>query len=110
MNPTLLDIAFAALLLALNVALFAWVRQGLAEATARRMMRMMDRAGLHVATLARIDPPTRDLIVAARRSCRRCRTEAMCERWCAGEVEGDNGFCPNARAFRALAGDPRAAA
>jgi hypothetical protein len=34
-----------------------------------------------------------------RARCRRCPVEDVCERWLAGELEGDNGFCPNANVF-----------
>lgn len=106
MNPTMPEITFVVVMAALNVALFVWVHRGQAAATAGRMMRMMGRVGLDPAAVPG-DAPACALIGAARRSCRHCRVEAMCDRWCAGEVEGDNAFCPNARLFRALAGGPR---
>ena len=31
-----------------------------------------------------------------------CRSEDLCDGWLAGNVEGDNSFCPNARIFRVL--------
>jgi hypothetical protein len=110
MNPTMPEIVFAIVIVAVNIAFFVWFQRSRAAATAMRMMRMMTCVGLHAGIAARGDSRTRALMKATRRSCRRCRVEDMCDRWADGKVKGDNAFCPNARAFRALAGSTGPAA
>lgn len=110
MYSTLFEVYVAIFMAAVIGALFIWFLGSEAAASTRRMTGMMMRAGLNpgVATLghrrARIIPKL------ARRRCGRCPREDYCDRWLAGEVEGDNAFCPNAGTFRALAGDSRGAA
>jgi hypothetical protein len=42
------------------------------------------------------------ILQVARGRCSRCRSEGFCDRWLAGNGEGDNSFCPNAQIFRIL--------
>jgi len=98
MNPTLFEIGVAIFMVAVSVALVVWFFRHVAAASENRMMHMLARA--------RVDPEvTRDddtwaILQVARVRCSKCRSEALCDRWLAGRVEGDNSFCPNAQVFR----------
>ena len=80
----------------------AWLYTSGAAASARRMVAMMKRVGLDPETVMLGGPRTMAIRQDARRRCKRCPREELCERWLARTVEGDNDFCPNARAFRVL--------
>ncbi len=45
---------------------------------------------------------TEAIIKDNRRRCRRCPSEAFCDRWLAREGKGGNTFCPNERVFDML--------
>lgn len=100
MNPTLFEIGVALVLVAVVVALIVWFARDLAANSERRMMRMLVRAGVDPDVAARGDKEA--IVEDIRRRCRKCRAEALCERWLAGKVEGENTFCPNAQLFGAL--------
>ena len=101
MNPTLFEIGVATCMVAMNIALLAWFSFDLAAASRRRMTNMFARAGVNPEAMrGGNDEAT---MRVARRRCRGCRSEALCERWLAGKAEGDNSFCDNAPVFRALA-------
>ena len=101
MNPTLFESGVATVMVAVSIGLVMWFARDTAAASGRRMMRMLASAGLtpDVATHSDIEAVIQDV----RRRCRGCRSEDLCDRWLAGKVEGDNGFCPNAQIFRSLA-------
>lgn len=80
-----------------------WFYLGRDEAATRRRTALMKRIGLDPKTVSLNDPKTVDLGVLVRRRCRGCAAANLCERWLAGEVEGDHAFCPNAATFDALA-------
>jgi hypothetical protein len=103
MIPTMPEITFAIVMVAVNVAIFMWFRKSEAAGSARRMMHMITRAGLDRRIVSSNDPRTGAVMKAARSRCRKCPREDLCERWLSGEVEGENVFCPNAGTFRALA-------
>lgn len=65
----------------------------------------MTSLGLDPGMFTFIDPQSMAIGKEVRRRCRRCLREDLCERWLAGEVEGDNNFCPNAQTFDALKED-----
>jgi uncharacterized protein DUF6455 len=100
MNATLFELGVALLMVAVSVALVVWSLRSIAAASQRRMSRMFTRAGVAPEVAGRGDFEA--VIHNARSVCRRCPSEGLCDRWLAGKVEGDNGFCPNARAFRSL--------
>jgi len=100
MNPTLFEIGVAALMVAVSVALIVWFSRYMAVASGRRMMHMLMRAGVDPEVAKQGD--TDAIIHDVRSRCRRCQSEDLCDRWLAGSVEGDNGFCPNAQIFRGL--------
>jgi len=104
MNPTLFDITVAIVMVAVSLAMLVLFQRYLAAASARRMTCMMTRLGLDPGISARGGPQTEVIMKEARSRCRRCAAEDFCERWIAGKAEGDNDFCPNARAFDFLAG------
>jgi hypothetical protein len=83
-----------------SVAFVVWFSRYVAAASERRMMRMLERTGLdpEVVRLGATAAIMRDV----RSRCVRCPSEALCDRWFAGQVEGDNSFCPNAHIFREL--------
>jgi hypothetical protein len=97
MNPTLFEIGVAAVMVAVSVALIAWFWRDMAAASGRRTMDMLAGAGV-----GNIPPDTEPIMQDVRKRCRRCPSEGLCERWLAGNVEGDNSFCPNAQIFRKL--------
>ena len=82
---------------ALLVGLFLWFK---ARSSERRMSGMMQRSGLSP-DMAR-QSGCAPVIGQARRRCRDCQSEDVCERWLAGEVNGSNDFCPNAQVFEQL--------
>jgi hypothetical protein len=82
---------------ALLVSLFLKYKAGASE---RRMRAMMRRAGLDPEIARYGDHEA--IISAVRRQCRRCQSEDLCERWLAGEVSGENEFCPNRQIFSYL--------
>jgi hypothetical protein len=101
MNPTLFEIGVATLMVAVSVALVVWFSRTVAAASDRRMMHMLARAGVDPEVARHGD--TEGRLQDARRRCGGCRVEALCDRWLAGKVEGDNSFCPNAQIFRRIA-------
>jgi hypothetical protein len=103
MIPTMPEITFAVVMVAVNVAIYMWFRKSEAAGSARRMMNMITRAGVDRRIVSSDDPHTGAVMKAAWRQCRRCPREDLCERWLRGEVDGANAFCPNAGTFRALA-------
>jgi hypothetical protein len=101
MNPTLFEIGVATIMVAVIVALIVWFSRYLAAVSARRMMQMLTRAGVDPEVARQGDAEA--IMQDVRSRCKRCSSEALCDRWLAGKVEGDNSFCPNARIFRRLA-------
>ncbi|MFQ5634390.1 MAG: DUF6455 family protein [Gammaproteobacteria bacterium] len=100
MNISLFQIIVAVVMVGVVVGLVIALRQYMAGASERRMMSMLERVGLDPAIASSGD--TEAIMKAVRRRCRRCSTEALCERWLAGDEAGDNVFCPNAKVFEAL--------
>ena len=100
MNTTLFQIGVAVVMVAVSVALIVWFVKYTAAASGRRMLRMLTRAGVdpEVARSGDTEAIMRDV----QSRCRRCQSEALCDRWLAGTAEGDNSFCPNAQIFRSL--------
>ena len=99
MIPTLFEIGVAIFMVTVSVALVVWFSRDMAAASGRRRMNMLARAGVDPEVARRGDAIMRDV----RSRCGKCRSEDLCDRWLAGGVEGDNGFCPNAEIFRGLA-------
>lgn len=101
MNPTLFEIGVAVCMVTVIAALVVLFARSLAEASAGRTLLMLAHAGVdpELARHADTDPGMRDV----RRRCRGCRSEDLCDRWLAGNVGGDNSFCPNAQIMRKLA-------
>jgi hypothetical protein len=102
MGPT--QISAAVILVGVAIVVIMWLQASEAAASARRMMDMTTRVGLGPGTARLGDPRTEAIRKEARRRCRRCPCGGLCDRWLAGEVEGGNAFCPNARTFRFLSG------
>ena len=99
MNSTLSDIGIAILLVAAATALFMWFCRRLEAGSDSRLRRMMQSFGLDRDKLLTSDAGTALDMHEVRVQCRKCPAEDRCERWLAGEIEGDNGFCPNAKIF-----------
>jgi hypothetical protein len=99
MNINLSDWQIASIFLLVTAALIFWFRSKLAMASRSRMYRMMARVGIAPGDFAVSDGGASLDMQAVRSRCRRCPAEDVCERWLAGEIDGDNGFCPNARVF-----------
>jgi hypothetical protein len=102
MNPTLFEISVAVVMVAVSVALLVWILSNMAAASEWRMRRMLKRAGVDPEIAAHGD--TEAIVEDIRHRCRKCRSEALCERWLAGEEKGNNSFCPNVRVFDMLRG------
>jgi hypothetical protein len=100
MSPTLFEIGVALVMVAVIGALLVWFARYLGASSEGRMLRMLMRAGVDPEIAARGDKQA--IIEDIRSRCRKCQAEALCERWLAGKVEGENTFCPNARIFGAL--------
>jgi hypothetical protein len=99
MNMTLSDMGTAILFVVIAAALIVWFRAKLVSGSLSRMRRMMTSVGLDPDKLASPDAGAGLDMQAVRTRCRMCPAEDLCERWLAGEVAGDNGFCPNAKIF-----------
>jgi hypothetical protein len=97
-----IQITVAIIMAGVAVAIIVWILSSQESASARRMRGMMARVGLAPGTAALDDPRNMAIGKEARRRCRRCPREDLCERWLAGEVAGNNSFCPNSRVFRFL--------
>ncbi len=93
------DLGMAIIFVVVAAALVLWFRHKLASASRSRMHRMMASLGLDPDKLEHSDEGAGLDMKAARTRCRMCPSEDVCERWLAGEIEGDNGFCPNAKIF-----------
>ena len=100
MDP--IQISIAVIMVGVACAGVVWLFTSQASASIGRMMAMMERAGLNPRPSALDDPRTITLRNEARRRCKRCPREELCDRWLAGEVEGNNSFCPNAQTFQSL--------
>ena len=100
MNPTLVDFGVAVFMVAAGISLVVWFARDLAAVSGGRMTRMLVRIGVDPQAAGRGD--TGAIMREARRRCRGCRSEALCERWLAGKEAGDNDFCPNAQVFRRM--------
>ncbi len=100
MGPT--EISVAIIMVGVAVAIIVWLQSSQAAASGRRMMGMMTRVGLDPGTATLGDPRNMAIRKEARRRCKRCPREGLCDRWLAGKVKGDNTFCPNAQTFRIL--------
>lgn len=102
MDP--IQIGVGIIMLGVAFAGIMWLQSSEAAVSAKRMMAMMKRSGLDPVTAmigsARAVAIGKDV----RRRCKRCPREELCDRWLAGTVKGGNSFCPNAQAFRILAG------
>lgn len=94
---TLFDMSAAILMLLLATAFLAWFFSWKAAGSLRRRNAMMAKLGVDPTSL-KISAVMNDV----GKRCSRCRSEAECERWLAGRVDGDNSFCPNAGVFDAI--------
>ena len=100
MGISLFQILAAITMVGVAFALFISIRRYKVAASERRMIGMLDRVGLDAAIATSRD--TQAIMRVVRQRCGSCSTEAVCERWLAGNEEGDNIFCPNAEVFSAL--------
>jgi len=100
MDPTLFQIGAAIVMVAVSVAILVWFIRYLRVTSERRLMLMLKRTGVDPEIIAQGDTET--IFKDVRSRCRKCQSEDLCERWLAGEVEGGNAFCPNARIFSIL--------
>jgi hypothetical protein len=101
MNPTLFEIGVIIFMLAVSVAaLVVWFLRHAAASSEKRMMHMLTRASVDPEFSGHDDIWA--ILHVARGRCSRCRCENLCDRWLAGNVGGDNSFCPNAQVLRIL--------
>jgi hypothetical protein len=89
------EIYTGVLMLAIGVGL-TWLYFGyLRRSSDNRRSRMLRRIGLDRQKIEAVDAEVRS-------RCLKCPSEALCERWLAGEASGNNAFCPNASTFSRL--------
>jgi hypothetical protein len=94
------DISITIILAVVAITLVAWFLRYKSNTSERRMTRMMQRLGLNPDLVNQED--TEAIISEVRSRCRKCQSEAVCERWLEGIESGDNTFCPNAQVFEEL--------
>jgi len=104
MNINFTDLQLALVFILIAAGLVVWFRSKLASGSRSRMYRMMSRVGVYPKNLSRSSGGSALDMDSVRRRCNKCPCEDYCERWLAGEVEGDNGFCPNAKVFEGVVG------
>jgi hypothetical protein len=102
MYETLADLYLAVIMVGAAMALIFWFLRSQAAASAGRMMMMMKSIGLGRWAATHKVLGSRALLADVRQRCAKCPREDLCERWLAGKVEGDNGFCPNGPIFSGL--------
>ena len=100
MTPTTISVAI--FMVAVAVASIVWLQSHRVAGVARRMTAMMARVGVEPGAPALGDPGPKAVMKVMRQRCIRCPREDFCDRWLAGEVSGDNTFCPNAQTFGTL--------
>ena len=101
MNMPPMQIAAAIAMVSATVTLTFAYRKYLATSSKRRMLTMLAAVGF-VHELA----PAGDSVILmkeARKRCRNCACEDLCERWLRGDRKSSNAFCPNSAVFEALA-------
>ncbi len=91
-------------LVAVAVASIVWLQMYRVAGAATHMTEMMARVGLDPGTPLLGGPGGKVIMKKMRQRCIRCPREVLCDRWLAGEVSGDNSFCPNAQTFGVLTG------
>ena len=101
MYPTMFEINLAIFMLAVSVALLVWFQRSRLAASAKRMIGMITRTELDPVAVQG-DPRNVAIVKEMRSRCIRCPREDYCDRWLAGDVEGDNAFCPNAQTLGTL--------
>ena len=101
MDSLIVNILIGVLMVSVSLALTAWYFGYLGASSESRMIRMLKRAGVDPEIARRNDKKA--IIKDVRSRCRKCQSEAQCERWLAGDVGGENTFCPNHRIFSKLA-------
>ena len=101
MDSTIVNILIGVLMVGVGLALTAWYFGYLGASSESRMLRMLERAGVDPEIARRNDKKL--IIKDVRSRCRKCQSEAECERWLAGDAGGENTFCPNHRIFSRLA-------
>ena len=100
MNPIWFELMVAVVLVVVAVSLANWYLGYKASRSEWRMFSMMQRVGLDPVDIETGDNEA--TMKSVRRRCKHCQAEDLCERWLAGEVEGANTFCPNARTFTTM--------
>ena len=101
MNPDLIEITGAVLMIGVACILLVWFRRYKASSSERRMRAMLKNSGLDPDIVSH---GTTEIIIREVRSrCSKCQAEDVCERWLAGKEVGENDFCPNAGVFQMLA-------
>ena len=101
MDAMIVNILIGVLMVGVSLALTAWYFGYLGASSESRMLRMLKRAGVDPEIARRNDKQS--IIKDVRSRCRKCQSEAQCERWLAGDAGGENTFCPNHRIFSRLA-------
>lgn len=102
MYETFTDLYVALILVGAALALILWFNRNELSASTGRMKLMMASIGLDRWSDTHKDLASRAVLADARQRCKKCPKEDLCERWLAGKVEGNNGFCPNVPIFRSL--------
>jgi len=100
MNLSVYQIVAGVSMVGIACILFLAIRVYMAAASERRMQSMLECVGVDPVIAS--SGNTAQIIKDIRRRCHSCASESLCERWLAGEEQGDNDFCPNANVFATL--------
>jgi len=100
MNMSSMQIIGAIVMVGVAIIMVFAFRTYRAAKSERRMLAMLESVGLDPAIASSGDIET--IMSEIRRRCQSCSSEALCERWLAGDEEGENAFCPNAKAFEVI--------
>jgi hypothetical protein len=100
MDLTLTQLVAVFAMAFVTIALVVAYRHYLAANSERRMLSMLESIGLDPAIASNSE--LESIMSDARKRCRSCTTEDVCERWLTCNEKDDNEFCPNSRAFDVL--------
>ena len=103
MDSYLNNFGIATILVVVAITFVAWFLRYKASNSERRMVKMLQSAGVDPQVIT--DGDHEEIMRSVRKRCRKCEAEDVCERWLAGNYAEDNLFCPNARIFRSLAAE-----
>ena len=100
MNPVWFDFGIAAILAAVAVTFVLGFQKWRASRSEWRMFSMLQRIGVDPSMVEEIGMEAS--LQTARKRCKKCQAEDVCEQWLNGKFEGGYSFCPNSQVFRSM--------